>query len=177
MRDEDIERVSSISAHTYLKNDEIHNLLTSTEKYNLCITKGTLTSDEKAIMNSHAELSYNMLSSLPFPKKYNKVMNIAANHHEKLNGKGYPRGLTEEELTLEDRIMILADIFEALTASDRPYKDAKKLSEVFKILSFMAKDNEIDAQLLKFFHSNKYLYKYAEEELTPEQIDKSEINL
>lgn len=175
MKDEDINRVSEISLHTYFKNNEIQNLLTDNEKYNLCIKKGTLTRDEKAIMNSHAALSYEMLSSLPFPKKYEDVMHIAANHHEKLNGKGYPRGLSAEELTLEDRIMILADIFEALTAADRPYKDAKKLSEVFKILSFMVKDGEIDGELLRFFHENDVLYKFAQEELEPTQIDESKL--
>ncbi len=122
-------------------------------------------------MNSHAKLSYDMLTALPFPKKYENVVHIAVNHHEKLNGKGYPRGLKEDELVLEDRIMILADIFEALTASDRPYKGAKKLSEVFKILGFMAKDNEIDAQLLEFFKNSEILLKFAKEELLPEQID------
>jgi len=109
------------------------------------------------------------------PKKYKDVLNIAANHHEKLNGKGYPRGLDESQLALEDRIMILADIFEALTSNDRPYKDAKKLSEVFKILSFMAKDGEIDGELLKFFHENSVLLKYAKEELFDYQVDESKL--
>jgi len=175
MRDEDIQRVGKIAEQTYMKGDKETNLITTSEKYNLCIRRGTLTVDEKAIMNSHAQLSYDMLAELPFPKKYNKVMHIAANHHEKLNGKGYPRGLSEKELTLEDRIMILADIFEALTANDRPYKDAKKLSEVFKILSFMVKDGEIDGELLRFFHQSDVLKKYMEEELLDYQLDKSRL--
>lgn len=177
MDDNDIEKINKIGQRTYEKNGEIVNFIMAREKYNLCIQKGTLTKDEKSIMNSHANLSLEMLSTLPFPKKYNKVMNIAVNHHEKLNGKGYPRGLKEEDLTLEDRIMILADIFEALTSSDRPYKSAKKLSEVFKILSFMVKDGEIDGELLKFFHENEVLKKYAKEELSEEQIDESELDL
>lgn len=175
MSDEDIERISQIAQHTYTYDGKIKNFITLNEKYNLCVRKGTLTSDEKAIMNSHAQLSLDMLSSLPFPKKYNRVMDIAANHHEKLNGKGYPRGLDENDLTLEDKIMILADIFEALTSSDRPYKDAKKLSEVFKILSYMVKDGEMDGQLLKFFHDSEVLKKYAKEELLEKQIDESEL--
>ena len=171
MRDEDIQRIEEISLYTYFKNGKKSKLVTDKEKYNLSIRKGTLTAEEKLIMNSHAQLSYDMLTTLPFPKKYSNVVHIAVNHHEKLNGKGYPRGLTEKDLVLEDRIMILADIFEALTASDRPYKDAKKLSEVFQILTYMAKDNEIDAQLLEFFQNSKTLEKYAKEELLPIQID------
>ena len=126
-------------------------------------------------MNSHAQLSLDMLEELPFPKKYSEVLNIAANHHEKLNGKGYPRGLSEKDLTLEDKIMILADIFEALTSSDRPYKDGKKLSEVFKILSFMVKDYEIDGELLKFFHEHEVLKEYSHQELKHTQIDESKL--
>ena len=127
--------------------------------------------EEKDIMNSHAKLSYEMLSALPFPKKYENVVHIAVNHHEKLNGEGYPRGLNEKQLVLEDRIMILADIFEALTSSDRPYKKTKKLSEVFRILDFMAKDSEIDFDLLEFFRTSDVLIQYAKENLLPEQID------
>ena len=176
MRDEDIQRVEEISKRTYIKNGKEVPFLSENELYNLSIRKGTLTKEEKDIMNNHANLSYEMLSTLPFPKKYGDVLNIAVNHHEKLNGKGYPRGLSEKDLTLEDRIMILADIFEALTSSDRPYKDAKKLSEVFRILSFMVKDNEIDGQLVKFFHENEAMQQYAREELAPYQLDESKLD-
>ncbi len=175
MKDEDVQRVKQIAQYKYKKEGKEINFLSEDEEFNLCIKKGTLTNDEKSIMNYHAQLSLDMLSSLPFPKKYKDVLNIAANHHEKLNGKGYPRGLGESQLALEDRIMILADIFEALTSNDRPYKDAKKLSEVFKILSFMAKDGEIDGELLKFFHENSVLLKYAKEELFDYQVDESKL--
>ncbi|WP_417327783.1 HD domain-containing phosphohydrolase [Halarcobacter sp.] len=175
MKDEDVQRVKLIAQYKYKKEGKEINFLSEDEEFNLCIKKGTLTNDEKSIMNYHAQLSLDMLSSLPFPKKYKDVLNIAANHHEKLNGKGYPRGLDESQLALEDRIMILADIFEALTSNDRPYKDAKKLSEVFKILSFMAKDGEIDGELLKFFHENSVLLKYAKEELFDYQVDESKL--
>lgn len=177
MDDKDINRIENISKQTYKKAGKNIPLLSENEVFNLSIRKGTLTNKEKDIMNNHAKLTLDMLSTLPFPKKYNRVLDIAVNHHEKLNGKGYPRGLNDKDLTLEDRIMVLADIFEALTASDRPYKDGKKLSEVFKILSFMAKDKEIDSKLLEFFHNNSILLKYAKEELKPSQIDKSELNL
>uniref|UniRef100_UPI004047886B HD domain-containing phosphohydrolase n=1 Tax=Aliarcobacter sp. TaxID=2321116 RepID=UPI004047886B len=171
MRKEDLERIKEISSHIYYKNGKESFLITENERYNLSIEKGTLTKEEKAVMNSHAKLSYDMLTALPFPKKYENVVHIAVNHHEKLNGKGYPRGLSEKDLVLEDRIMILADIFEALTASDRPYKSAKKLSEVFNILGYMAKDNEIDGQLLDFFKNSEVLLEYAKENLLPEQLD------
>ncbi|MFK2822032.1 HD domain-containing phosphohydrolase [Arcobacter sp. YIC-80] len=175
MDDSKIERIEKISQYTYLKDGVTQTILNEDEKYNLSIRKGTLTKEEKDIMNNHAKLSLEMLMQLPFPKKYKDVLNIAANHHEKLNGKGYPRGLKEEDLSLEDRIMILADIFEALTSSDRPYKSGKKLSEVFKILSFMVKDNEIDGRLLRFFHEHDILKKYVNENLKPAQIDKSQL--
>ena len=177
MSDDDIKRVISISEYKYSFAGKKTALLTQDEIKNLSIRKGTLTPEEKDIMNSHAQLSLDMLEKLPFPKKYSKVKDIASNHHEKLNGKGYPRGLKEEELSLEDKIMALADIFEALTANDRPYKDGKKLSEVMKILSFMVKDNEIDGKLLKFFYDKKVLLKYAKEELRASQIDESELNI
>lgn len=171
MKKEDLEKIEKISSYKYLKNGELISLINEREKYNLSIQKGTLTNEEKDKMNSHAQLSYDMLSVLPFPKKYENVMHIAVNHHEKLNGKGYPRGLSEEELVLEDRIMILADIFEALTSNDRPYKETKKLSEVFRILDFMVKDGEIDGKLLAFFKDSEALKTYIDEELLKEQID------
>jgi HD-GYP domain-containing protein (c-di-GMP phosphodiesterase class II) len=171
MRKDDLDRIDQISKHSYIKSNEKVFLITEKEKYNLMVEKGTLTKEERDIMNSHAKLSYEMLSSLPFPKKYENVVHIAVNHHEKLNGEGYPRGLNSEQLVFEDRIMILADIFEALTSSDRPYKKVKKLSEVFKILDFMAKDGEIDSDLLEFFRNSDVLREYAKESLLPEQID------
>ena len=171
MRKDDLERIKTISKHRYIEDERVITLISKDEEYNLSTQKGTLTKEEKDIMNSHARLSYEMLSSLPFPKKYENVLHIAVNHHEKLNGEGYPRGLKEKDLVLEDRIMILADIFEALTASDRPYKGAKKLSEVFRILDFMAKDGEIDKKLLDFVRNCDLLDEYIKEELHPEQVD------
>lgn len=175
MSDDKIQRIHTIAQQTYCKDGKEIPLLNQFEITNLCITKGTLTSKEKHLLNSHADLSYDMLSSLPFPKKYKDVMHIAANHHEKLNGKGYPRGLTAKELTLEDRILVLADIFEALTSCDRPYKDGKKLSEVFKILSKMVNEGEIDGTLVKFLHNHDILLTYANQELKQSQIDESSL--
>ncbi len=146
-------------------------MLTENEVYNLSIKRGTLTKEDRDVITGHAALSLEMLQTLPFPKKLARVPEIAGNHHEQLNGKGYPRGLKEDELSLESRIMAIADIFEALTASDRPYKDGKKLSECFKILGFMAKDKEIDAELLKFYYESELYMKYAKENLKENQID------
>lgn len=171
MRDEDIMHLQNIAKQHLFIGDKKELLLDSDELYNLSIRKGTLTNEERDVINSHATLSYEMLNALEFPKKYSNVMHIAINHHEKLNGKGYPRGLSEKDLTLEDRILILADIFEALTSNDRPYKGIKKLSEVFKILTFMAKDGDIDANLLEFFKQSEALKQYAKEYLLKEQID------
>ncbi len=171
MTEIEIQRIQDISKYKYTHKGKLKNILTDEEIYNLSIQKGTLTKEEKDIMNSHAQLSYEMLSELPFPKKYKDVMHIAVNHHEKLNGKGYPRGLTADEITLEDRIMVLADVFEALTSNDRPYKDAKKLSDVFKILSIMAINGEIDKDLLEFFSNSEELKKFASEELFNYQVD------
>jgi HD-GYP domain-containing protein (c-di-GMP phosphodiesterase class II)/ribonuclease BN (tRNA processing enzyme) len=177
MAETEIDRIKLISEYTYYLNGQKVPLLSADEVENLSIRKGTLSDNEKDSMNNHAQLSLNMLSTLPFPKKYSKVLNIAVNHHEKLNGKGYPRGLKEKDLTLEDRIMILSDIFEALTASDRPYKDAKKLSEVFKILSIMAKEKEIDPVLLEFFYNNDELMNQIKKNLKPSQLDRSKLDI
>lgn len=171
MLDEDIERLENISKQTYVKNGESFPLLTQDELYNLSIKKGTLTKEEIDIIKNHAQLSLDMISELPFPKKYKDVLNIACNHHEKLNGLGYPRGLSDSQISLEDRIMILADIFEALTASSRPYKEAMKLSTVENILTTMTKRGELDKNLVDFFFNHDIFKEYSKEELKDYQLD------
>lgn len=171
MLDEDILKLKNLSFKTYINNDEELPYLTNDEVYNLSIRKGTLTKEEIQIIKNHAQLSLDMISELPFPKRYKDVLNIACNHHEKLNGSGYPRGLSEKQISLEDRIMILADIFEALTASERPYKEAMKLSIVKKILNDMSLRGELDKDLIEFFFSHNIFKKYTKEELKNEQLD------
>ena len=171
MADDKIENLNRIATYRYEREGEMVDLLNDEEIYNLSIRKGTLTNEERDKITDHARMSLEMLSPLPFPKKYSRIVDIACNHHEKMNGEGYPRGLTAEQLGLEDRVMVLADIFEALTAADRPYKDAKPMSEVFKILSFMVKDEELDPDLVRFFVEKELHVKYAEEELDPKQMD------
>jgi len=171
MHEEDIQKLKEISKLEYHKGNKSYPLLTEDEIYNLSIKKGTLTPEEIGIIKSHASLSLEMISNLPFPKRYKDVLHIACNHHEKLNGTGYPRGLTADKICLEDRIMILADIFEALTTSGRPYKDAMKLSNVYKILKDMVNRNELDGELIDFFFNHEVFDTFTKNELTSDQLD------
>ncbi|APW66040.1 phosphohydrolase [Poseidonibacter parvus] len=171
MDDKNIHKLNEIAKLTYLKDGKNTPLIDEDEYYNLSIKKGSLTKEEIDIIRNHALLSHEMISTLPFPKKYKDVLNIACNHHEKLNGKGYPRGLEASQIKLEDRIMIFADIFEALTASGRPYKDAMKLTQVYDILNKLGNNGEIDKNLTEFFFNHKILHEYANESLSSEQID------
>lgn len=171
MSKEDENKLIELSKMTFEQNGKEEKLLSDDEFYNLSVKKGTLTKEEIEIIRNHAQLSLDMISELPFPKRYKNVLDIACNHHEKLDGKGYPRGLTEDKITLEDRIMILADIFEALTAHNRPYKDAMKLSKAKEILDSLANKGEIDKNLIDFFFNHNILMQYSKEELKPEQVD------
>jgi HD-GYP domain-containing protein (c-di-GMP phosphodiesterase class II) len=112
-----------------------------------------------------------MLGELPFPKHLKNVPEYAGGHHERMDGKGYPLGLTREQLSIPARMMGIADIFEALTSSDRPYKKGKKLSECLRILGFMKKDGHIDPDIFDVFIKEKVYMRYAEEYLPKEQID------
>lgn len=171
LSDEKLIQLQQIAQDEIVYNSTSLKLLTEDELYNLSIRKGNLTPEERKIIENHVTVTYKMLSKLPFPKKWRNVPKIAASHHEKLNGKGYPWGLKGDEIPLQARIMALADIFEALTASDRPYKPPKKLSEVIKILNFMVKDGELDGDLVEFFLKEKMHIEYARQHLKPEQID------
>lgn len=145
------------------------------ELYNLSIRRGTLNDEERFKINEHIVQTIIMLSSLPFPRQLRRVPSIAGNHHEKLDGTGYPRRLGEEALSIPERVMAIADIFEALTAADRPYKAPKSLSESIKILVFMARDRHVDPQLLRLFLSSGVYRHYAERFLRPEQIDEVDV--
>jgi HD-GYP domain-containing protein (c-di-GMP phosphodiesterase class II) len=145
------------------------------ELYNLAIKRGTLSDEERAKINDHAAVTIRMLKQLPFPKKLKDVPEFAGGHHERINGTGYPNGLTGDEMSIPARIMAIADIFEALTAADRPYKTPKRLSEAIKIMSFMKKDKHIDPQLFDLFLTSGAYRRYAEQYLRPEQIDEVDI--
>ncbi len=175
MTDDRIERIHEIAKKTIIINNNEVSLLTQNEVDNLTIQRGTLTEEERFIINNHAELSLKMLESLPFPKKLQEVPQIAGGHHEKIRGGGYPRNLKGDEISFEARILAIADIFEALTAHDRPYKEANTLNQSLRILYFMAKDNDLDRKLVKFFIENKIYLSYTKYNLMPEQVD--EVNV
>lgn len=141
------------------------------EIYNLCISRGTLTEEERFKINDHIVQTIVMLESLPFPKHLARVPEIAGGHHEKMDGTGYPKQLRGEQMSIPARVMAIADVFEALTAADRPYKPAKKLSESVKIMSFMVKDDHLDPDLFRLFLESGVYKAYADKFLLPEQID------
>ena len=145
------------------------------ELHNLSIQRGTLTAEDRFKINDHIVQTIIMLSGLPFPPNLARVPAIAGSHHEKLDGTGYPRRLKAPELTLADRVMTLADIFEALTAADRPYKPPKTLSESLKIMTHMVRERHIDAEVFRFFLTSGVWWDYAERFLTPAQRD--EVNV
>lgn len=138
---------------------------------NLCIKKGTLRDSERKHINDHIVATINMLKSLPYPQHLKNVPEFAGGHHERMDGKGYPNGLTREEMSLPARIMGIADIFEALTASDRPYKKAMPLSQALTILGKMKEEHHIDPDLFDVFIHEKVYLEYAEKYLDQEQID------
>jgi HD-GYP domain-containing protein (c-di-GMP phosphodiesterase class II) len=178
MTDEMVGRVNEIAGRQWIAADgTLKSVLTNDEIRNLSIRNGTLADDERDVINNHSRVTYKMLSQLPFPKKLRHVPDYAAAHHEKLDGSGYPLGLKGDQLALQSRILSLADVFEALTAKDRPYKKGKTLSEAIKIMKFMAKDNHLDSDLLDLFLKKQIYLDYANKELSPQQIDIDKIEL
>lgn len=157
------------------KNQVPENLYNMGEVYNLSVGRGTLTEEERFKINEHIMQTIAMLENLPFPKHLSRVPEYAGTHHETLTGTGYPRKLSAADLSVPARIMAVADIFEALTASDRPYKKAKTLSESVKILSFFKKDGHIDGDIFDLFLTSGVYRRYAARFLLPEQLD--EVNI
>ena len=176
MGEEMIVRIKEIGRRTWVCDGREIPLLTDDEIYNLTIGRGTLTKEEREIINKHAIVTHKMLAQLPFPKHLSNVPRYAATHHEKIDGTGYPFGYKDAEISLQSRILAIADIFEALTACDRPYRKAKTLSEALKIMSFMVKDGHIDKDLFDLFTKEKIYLDYARKELSPQQIDTVEIS-
>jgi HD-GYP domain-containing protein (c-di-GMP phosphodiesterase class II) len=145
------------------------------ELANLAISRGTLTEEERYVINHHIVQTIMMLSELPFPKHLRGVPEIAGGHHEKMDGTGYPKRLRRDEMSWTARMMAIADIFEALTAADRPYKKGKTLTEALRIMSFMRRDQHIDPDLFDLFLSAGIYREYAEKFLRPEQIDEVDV--
>ncbi|HTN28544.1 MAG TPA: HD domain-containing phosphohydrolase, partial [Burkholderiales bacterium] len=138
---------------------------------NLCISRGTLTEKERIIINGHMVQTIKMLEQLPFPRNLRRVPEYAGGHHEKRDGTGYPKGIYADEMSVPARIMVIADVFEALTSSDRPYKKPKSLSETMKIMGFLKRDNHLDPDLFDLFVKSGMYRKCGELFLTPEQLD------
>ncbi|MBD2176567.1 GAF domain-containing protein [Pseudanabaena sp. FACHB-1998] len=150
--------------------------LSENEVYNLSIARGTLTAEERKVINDHIVVTIEMLEQLPYPRNLRRVPEYAGGHHERMDGKGYPRGLTREQMSLPARMMGIADIFEALSANDRPYKNGKTLTECLRILGKMKLDSHIDPDLFDLFVSEKVYLRYAHEYLDAKQIDEVDEN-
>lgn len=171
LNDDNAAKIQALAKQSWLIGNETYMILTEDEAYHLSTQKGTLTYEERKIINDHAKLSVDILNRLPFPKKYQQIPQISGNHHEKINGKGYPQGLKGDEISFEARILAIADIFEALTASDRPYKAGMPLSTAMKILYSMAQEGDLDKELVKFFYDSGLYLHYAQELLPERSID------
>ncbi|MFA5017497.1 MAG: HD domain-containing phosphohydrolase [Methylobacter sp.] len=171
MSGEDISRLQTLQKRTWSLNNVDVPLLTDEEVYNLSIFRGTLTSEERNVINNHINVTISMLEAIKFPKHLQNVVEYAGGHHERMDGKGYPKGLSREEMSIPARAMAIADVFEALTAKDRPYKKGKKLSEALFILKKLKEDKHIDPDLYDAFIKQKIYKKYAEKFLDDVQID------
>ena len=169
------DRVNKIASYRWKDNGSPKPFFSEDEIYNLCISRGTLTPEERKIINDHIVVTIDMLEQLPYPKHLRNVPEFAGGHHEKLDGTGYPKGLNHSEMSVQAKIMAIADIFEALTARDRPYKKGKTLSQAMRILGFMKNDAHIDTELFEVFVKEKIYLKYAKSFLDPEQIDEVEL--
>jgi HD-GYP domain-containing protein (c-di-GMP phosphodiesterase class II) len=170
------QRVKKIANYTWINSKgEEAPFLGENEVYNLTIPKGTLTREERNMINHHVVVTAKMLESLTFPKHLKNVAEYAGGHHERIDGQGYPRGLTGEQMSIQARIIAIADIFEALTAKDRPYKKSKTLSQALYLMGKMKQENHIDPDLFDVFINEKVYLHYAKEYLDPEQIDQIEL--
>ena len=171
MQDTDQDRIRQIGEYEWNYKGETIPFLSELEVRNLTIAKGTLLPEERETINDHIVITIEMLEKLPYPKNLRNVPEFAGGHHETLDGKGYPKGLTGDQMSVQAKMMAIADIYEALTASDRPYKDGKKLSQAMRILGFMKNEYHIDEELFEIFVKEGVYKKYAEKFLPENQID------
>jgi len=173
MSDADVERVHAISARYRWRNlDGVEcEFLSPDELANLTIRAGTLTQSEREIINHHIDATIKMLEQLPWPKHLKNVPEYAGGHHERMDGKGYPRGLTREQMSWQARMVAIADIFEALTAGDRPYKQAMTLAQALEILVKFRHNGHIDPDLHDVFINNEIYRKFATVFLNATQVD------
>ncbi len=171
MADAEIERLEQLARLRWKRGGYGEALLSENELYNLSVRRGTITPEEREIMNDHMVHTVNMLESMPWPKHLRRVPEYACGHHEKMDGTGYPKGVFGATMSIPARMMAIADVFEALTAADRPYKPAKKLSEAMDIIAKLKKCNHLDPDLVDFFVSSGVYRDYARLYLEPELID------
>ncbi|MEN9438407.1 MAG: hypothetical protein RIR09_3062 [Pseudomonadota bacterium] len=173
MGEADLQRVRAIgSQHSWRNVNGVETeFLSANETENLCIKAGTLTMAEREIINHHIVATIKMLEQLPWPKHLKNVPEYAGGHHERMDGKGYPKGLTRDQMSVQARVMGIADIFEALTARDRPYKQGMKLSQAMGIMHKFRLGGHIDPDLFDVFVNAGVYLRYAQEFLDPWQID------
>lgn len=172
MQTSDQERVRAIGQLRWVDiQGQEQPLLTAEEIDLLCIERGTLSADERQIINDHIVVTIDMLEELPFPKHLARVPEYAGGHHERVDGKGYPKGLRGDQMSWPARMMAIADVFEALTARDRPYKEPMRLSQALGILKNMAETGHIDPDLYQIFISKKVWHRYGQQYLLAEQLD------
>lgn len=176
MPDDQIERVQALAKLNFKTLDgKIKPLLDADELENLTIRRGTLTEAERQIMNDHMVHTINMLEQLPFPKHLKQVPEYAGGHHERMDGKGYPKGLTREQMSVPARIMGIADVFEALTAPERSYKKPMPLSQTLEIMGRMVENYHLDPDLFNLFVEKNVYMSYAKKHLNTDQIDKIDL--
>jgi HD-GYP domain-containing protein (c-di-GMP phosphodiesterase class II) len=177
LTDEQLIRLQAIAQGRWCTaQGEEQPLLTEQELHNLSTRVGTLNAEERQMIQDHAVHTFNILSEIRFPPTLRAIIDYAANHHERMDGSGYPRGLDEQQLSIPERIMAIADIFEALTAPDRPYRqELRPLSWAIAIMYRMKCNHHIDADLFDLFLSQKIYLNYAERYLNQHQIDLVEI--
>jgi HD-GYP domain-containing protein (c-di-GMP phosphodiesterase class II) len=176
MRPEDQQRVRAFASEVWVGPDATSRpVLSVNEVENLTIAKGTLTPAEREIINHHIVATIKMLESLPYPKHLRRVPEFAGGHHERMDGKGYPKGLKREQMSVQARVMGIADVFEALTAGDRPYKKAMTLSQALRVLGKMKLDGHIDPDLFDVFIAEKVYLEYAQRFLDPQQLDQVDV--
>ena len=171
---DEIQRIAN--RYTLEINGKTMPLLSDDEVENLSIRRGTLTESEREVMKRHMDVTKNILDALPFPKHLSNVSEYALGHHEKLDGTGYPRGLTKEQMSVPARLMAITDIFEALSAVDRPYKKAKPVSECLNILGIMVRNNHLDPDIFAIFIESEVYKKYIIEFANPEQLDEVDLD-
>lgn len=172
MSQENQDRVKEIGQGSWVGvSGKKEPILTEDEVKNLCIAKGTLSDDDRKIINHHVEVTIKMLQAIHYPKHLRRVPEIAGAHHERMDGKGYPRGLKGNQMSLQARILAIADVFEALTAPDRPYKKGMPVSMALTILEKMKNEGHVDPDLYEVFMQEKVYLEYASQYLKPEQVD------